>query len=122
MSSTSRPPEIIEFEARLPPDADTQPVEPPPEPPGKDEWLRPSNKIPSVGGFDELTKTGVVKGWALDPDLPSGRCLVYFDGRSHTLYVYAIDYSGLRRDSPLIGTRSFLLQPENEAPVGVLET
>ncbi|HVG62416.1 MAG TPA: hypothetical protein VNA24_27885 [Hyalangium sp.] len=162
MSSTSRPPETIEFEARLPPDADTQPVEPPPEPPGKGEWLRPSNRIPSVGGFDELTKTGVVKGWALDPDLPSGRCLVYFyvdglmalktyagrawaelagtpgtqgaghafswripdtyrDGRSHTLYVYAIDYSGLRCDSPLIGTRSFLLQPQNEAPVGVLE-
>jgi len=45
----------------------------------------------------------------------------YRNGVSHTLYVYAIDYSGLTRDSPLLGTRTFLLQPMNEAPVGTLE-
>jgi hypothetical protein len=44
------------------------------------------------------------------------------NGVPHTLYVYAIDYSGLKRDSPLLGTRSFLLQPKNEAPVGTIET
>lgn len=163
MSSTSRTPEIIELEARMPPDADTQPVEPPPEPPGKGEWVRPPNKQPSQGSFDELTSAGVARGWAFDPDEPSGPCLVYFyvdgpmklatyagrtwaelpgtpgtrgagrvfswripdryrDGLPHTLYVYAIDYSGLKCDSPLIGTRSFLLQSQNEAPVGALET
>jgi hypothetical protein len=45
----------------------------------------------------------------------------YRDGVSRTLYAYAIDYSGIKRDSPLLGTRSFLLQAEKAVPVGTIE-
>lgn len=163
MSSSSRTSELPETHA-LPPDIETQPVEPPPSPPGGDANPEdPPDIHPSIGSFDELTAAGVAKGWALDPDLPAGTIAVCFyvdgpmqqatyagrawarlpgtpesqgaghafswripdtyrNGVTHTLYAYAIDYSGLKRDSPLLGTRSFLLQPANEAPVGVLES
>jgi hypothetical protein len=120
-----------------------------------------------VGGFEEFTATGVVRGWARDPDLPNGAIDVYFyidgpmssatyrgsttanlpgkpgtssenhafawripeptaqynyrDGQPHTLYVYAIDCSGLKRDSPLLTQRTFVLPPGNELPLGALE-
>ena len=45
----------------------------------------------------------------------------YRDGASHTLYIYAIDCSGLKRDSPLLGQKSFVLPPGNELPLGALE-
>jgi hypothetical protein len=162
MSRSSRTGPFPEPQLSEPPNTDTEPVEPPPSPPGGDGIpVVPSNNR-SVGSWDELTSTGVVRGWARDPDLPDGPIKVNFyidapmsvgsykgstwanllgtpgtpgenhtfawripdsfrNGASHTLYVYAIDCSGLKRDSPLLGQQSFVLMPGNELPLGALE-
>jgi hypothetical protein len=150
--------------AAMPPDIDTQPVEPPPSPPGGDGVpYIPPRVHRAVGAWEDFTSTGVVRGWALDPDWLEGSVEVFFyvdglmsaatyagppsranlpgkpgtqgenhafswripdryrDGQQHILYAYAIDFSGFRGDSPLIGQKDFLLPPGNALPLGALE-
>ena len=162
MSYASRTVQPLETQVAAAPDIDTQPVEPPPTPPGGEASPVYPKEHPSEGSFSELTSAGVARGWALDRDDPAGAIFVYFyvdgemswatyagaaradlpgtagtqganhafswripdtyrDGVLHTLYAYAIDRSGYRRDSPLLGKQSFLLQPGNELPAGGLE-